>query len=97
MCIRDSVRQAGDAVMRSAANGTPAGDAASEWNGMPEYESQDKTAHRSIIVHFRCDEDVAEFVKRLDLGDLSPLAKFTWFPYMERNDFASQAYVTPDD
>ena len=63
---------------------------------MPDYESQDKTAHRSIIVHFRCDEDVAEFLRRLELEGLSPHAKFTWFPYMERNDFASQAYVSDD-
>jgi len=99
------VRAAGDAVLRDAApstDGTPAGDAATEWEGMPDYESQDKSAHRSIVVHFRGDEDVAEFLRLLGLS-MGPTAKFTWFPPTGADDptrdagmFRRMAYESAD-
>jgi hypothetical protein len=94
------IKQAGDAVLAGApqsapTNGTPAGDAATEWEGMPEYASEDKTAHRSIIVHFANDEDVLAFAQ-LIRADIAEKTKFTWYPPVARRDLASLSYVADD-
>lgn len=67
-------------------------DAAGEFrSGMPEFEQPDKMAHRSIIVHFRDDESVAEFAKLLKQG-VTPNTKYLWFPPQERNVIADKRY-----
>ena len=103
------VKQAGDAVLATAGaaqsaptDGTPAGDAATEWEGMPEYASEDKTSHRSIVVHFASDDDVAAFGKLI--GTTAFGNNSTWFPPRSKDDpardvghFANRAYVSADD
>lgn len=89
------VQSAGDAVLGAAAaprDGTPAGDAATEWEGMPEFDQKDKTAHRSVIVHFRRAEDVDAFLAALGI-DLTSGAKYTWYPPEALRDLKSLAYV----
>jgi ParB-like chromosome segregation protein Spo0J len=89
------VRAAGDAVLRDAApptDGTPAGDAATEWEGMPDFDQKDKTAHRSVIVHFRRAEDVDAFLAALGI-DLTSGAKYTWYPPEAQRDLKSLAYI----
>jgi ParB-like chromosome segregation protein Spo0J len=91
------VRAAGDAVLRDAApsgEGTPAGDAATEWEGMPEFDQPDKTAHRSVIVHFRRAEDVDAFLAALNIS-LTSGAKYTWYPPESLRDLKSLAYAAP--
>ena len=101
------IKQAGDAVLAGATqsaptSGTPAGDAATEWEGMPEFESEDKTSHRSITVHFANDEDVAEFARLI--GTTAFSSNSTWFPPRDKDDpsrdvgrFSDRAYVSSDD
>jgi hypothetical protein len=89
------VKAAGDAVLAAApTTGAAVTDHDAEWEGMPEFESNDEMPHRSITVHFRNDADVVDFLNRLELEGVSSKAKFTWFPYLVRNDFASKAYVS---
>jgi hypothetical protein len=87
------VKSAGDAVLAAApTTGTAVTDHDAEWEGMPEFEQKDKTAHRSVIVHFRNDEDVAAFLLTLGV-DLSGSAKYMWHPPQANRDLHSQAYV----
>ncbi len=91
------IRQAGDAVLAGApqsapTSGTPAGDAATEWEGMPEFEQGDKTAHRSLIVHF-ADDDAVEVFAQLIGATLTAKTKFTWYPPQEARDLHSLGYV----
>lgn len=67
-------------------------DVQAEYEGMPEYTSEDETGVRKLIVHFRTHEDVAEFARVIG-QDFSRSAKFIWFPRAERADLASQKYV----
>jgi hypothetical protein len=90
------VKSAGDAVLASApTTGTPV-DNATEWQGMPEYESQDKGPHRTLIVHFADDAAVASFADLLGVT-IAEKTKFTWYPHVERRDLASLAYVGDAD
>jgi len=54
------------------------------WTGMPEFQQDDLTAHRTITVSFASDEDVEEFAKRLELKTVSAKTNKVWFPWRER-------------
>ena len=52
-------------------------DADEEWQNMPEYNSEDKTAYKSVVVHFACQAHVEEFEK---LVEQSLTNRYLWFP-----------------
>jgi hypothetical protein len=100
------VKAAGDAVLASGPqaprDGIKAGDASAEWEGMPDYESQDHKSHRHIVVHFASDEDFDEFA-RLIGATFPGGSKSTWFPprteageEREVGCFSDRAYVEAD-
>lgn len=49
-----------------------------EWGGMPEYEHELATPYRSIKIHLRSAEDLAELGRRLNL--LVSKGRSFWFP-----------------
>jgi hypothetical protein len=66
-------------------------DPTAEWKGMPEYEHEDETSFRKIIVHFRNQADVDEFAKRLD-HPLTDKTRSVWFPKMEDTVMRDKRY-----
>lgn len=68
-----------------------ANDPNAEYVGMPAYSSEDKTAVRDIIIHFRDEADVREFAKLLG-QNISDKTKYVWFPKEENADLASYKY-----
>lgn len=54
-------------------------DPVAEWEGMPEYASEDQTAWRSIIVHFQDEAALTQFSAKLGV-DVPKHEKFMWFP-----------------
>jgi hypothetical protein len=54
-------------------------DPMSEWQGMPEFEHEDKTAHQTIHLHFK-DADAVEAFARLVERNIMPSTKSLWFP-----------------
>jgi hypothetical protein len=50
-----------------------------EWNGMPEYEGEDKSGVKDLIIHFKSIEDYINFGKLID-QKLSEKTKSIWFP-----------------
>jgi len=97
------VQAAGNAVLASGPqaprDGIKAGDAATEWEGMPEYASEDKRAHAQILVSFRSDDDVAEFLRVTGgrvAGGING-SRTMWFPPTDERDtgrFSDREYVT---
>ena len=60
-----------------------------DWKGMPKFENEDLTPHRTIHVHFESDEDVAEFGRRLDVAEhITDKTRWLWYPYQERHKLA---------
>jgi hypothetical protein len=58
---------AGDAILRQGSAPTPSDgkavdDLSAEWEGMPEFTSNDMTSHSRIIVHFGSEADEAAFL-----------------------------------
>lgn len=59
-----------------------------EWQGMPEFISEDKTALQSITVHFMTREHVQEFAKLVDQL-ITENTKYIWFPKQLAKDLKS--------
>ena len=64
-----------------------------EWQGMPEFEQEDKTAFRSIPVHFKDQESVDQFA-RLIMQKITANTRFVWFPEIEIETYADKRYVS---
>lgn len=71
---------------------TPPDDPQEEWSGMPEFENEPK-AFRSIIVHFKTEEDVKTFFKKINQS-ITSKTKYIWFPERERENLKAMKYKT---
>lgn len=67
-------------------------DPTAEWQGMPEFESEDKTAFRSMAVHFKDQEAVDAFAKLVG-QPITDKTRFLWFPEIEIETYADKRYV----
>lgn len=55
------------------------------WHDMPEFEQNDNTPWKKLIVNFRSEEDYREFLKLIDQETLiTNKTKSTWFPERDR-------------
>lgn len=63
-------------------------DPMAEWQGMPEFHQEDKTAFKSIIVHFDSHDNVKNFAE-LVAQTITDKTKFIWYPKKERADLLS--------
>lgn len=68
-------------------------DANDEWQGMPEYENEDKTAFRTIHVHFKNQEDVDVFADAIG-QELSDKTDGIWFPKIGIQKLGGLRYVS---
>jgi hypothetical protein len=66
-------------------------DANAHWTGMPEFDQQDKTAFRSVIVHFKDQAGVDAFAKKLK-RKITDKTKFLWFPEIEVESYVDKRY-----
>jgi len=66
-------------------------DALAEWQGMPEFKQEDKTAFRSIHVHFACQEHVDQFAALIEQG-ITDKTRMVWFPFIEIETYADKSY-----
>ena len=62
-----------------------------EWQGMPEFDQEDKTAYRSITVHFHNEEAIKDYEEKLELS-LPKKAKYIWLPEIIIERFADKKY-----
>ena len=68
---------------------------ATEWNGMPEFDQKDKTAFRSIPVHFKDQEAVDKFAELIG-QKITDKTRFVWFPEIEIETYADKRYVADE-
>ncbi len=66
-------------------------DSATEWVGMPEFDSQDKTAFRSIVVHFKDQGAVDKFAKVFKQS-ITEKTRFLWYPEIEIERYMDKQY-----
>lgn len=68
---------------------------AAEWEGMPEFDQPDKTAFRSIVMHFHDQAGVDAFAKAIG-KPVSEKTRYLWFPEIVIERLADKVYVTAD-
>lgn len=68
-----------------------ADDASSEWQGMPEFRHEDKTAWRSVYVHFKDQAALEQFAKLVG-QKLTESTKYIWYPQAEIETAADKRY-----
>jgi len=66
-------------------------DPSSEYTGMPQYNQEDKTAFRSVVVHFRTQEDVDAFSKLVN-QTITEKTKYLWCPEAEIERYVDKVY-----
>jgi hypothetical protein len=70
-----------------------AADPAALWAGMPEYVNGDKTAFRSLVVHFKDQQALDEFTELVG-QKITPKTRFLWFPEVEIETYADKVYAS---
>ena len=58
---------------------------------MPEFSEEDKTAYRTLLVHFIMDEDI-EKIKKYEKQEFTEKTKFIYFPEQENMDTEAKRY-----
>jgi len=72
--------------------GPDLGEPRDEWQGMPEFEQEDKLGFRNLIVHFKDAKAVVDFFKLIK-QTATEKTKYIWFPEAERDDRKSRKFV----
>lgn len=62
-----------------------------EWEGMPEFEQEDLSAMKSVIVHFATQADVDKFAMLVKQG-ISEKTKSIWYPKAKLIDMKNVIY-----
>ena len=71
-----------------------ANDPNEEWEGMPEFEQEDLSAYKSIIVHFDSPDNMANFSELVN-QTITEKTKSIWYPKHERENL--KAYRVTDE
>lgn len=67
-------------------------DPIAEWKAMPEFAHEDKTAFRSIVVHFK-DQAAVDLFAKQNRQRITESTKFVWFPEIEIERMMDKLYV----
>ena len=62
-----------------------------EWQDMPEYEMEDLSSFRKIVIHFRNQEDIDKFAELI--GQKITKAPSLWYPEWKKRRYADKRYV----
>ena len=67
----------------------------SEWEGMPEFSQEDKTAFRSMALHFKDQKAVDDFAELIG-QKITESTRFVWYPEIEIETYADKVYTTEE-
>jgi predicted RNA binding protein with dsRBD fold (UPF0201 family) len=89
--------ETGDAALQemiaklAADSGVTKFDPMAEWEGMPEFDQEDKTAFQSIHLHFKNQEDIDKFAELIG-QKITPKTRSIWYPEIEIERYADKRY-----
>lgn len=61
------------------------------WEWMPEFNQEDKTAYKSIIIHFKWENEYKDFSKLIN-QNLTDKTKSVWYPKIEIEKYIDKVY-----
>jgi len=62
------------------------------WQGMPEFEQENKTGFKSIVIHFETENDMLNFSKLIE-QTITEQTKSLWYPKKEKANLKEMAFV----
>jgi len=62
------------------------------WEGMPAFEQEEQSPFQTVLVHFRNENDVADFAALIE-QTVTQQTKYIWYPKQERTDLKRFACV----
>ena len=62
------------------------------WEGMPEFENEDKTAYKSLTLHFK-DQDAVDAFAELVGQTITDKTRYLWYPKIEIETYADKRYA----
>lgn len=65
---------------------------AKEWQNMPEFNQEDLTSNKSIIVHFENEKDMKDFAKLVG-QTITPRTQSIWYPKATITRYSDKRYV----
>ena len=71
-------------------------DPENEWDGMPEFDQDDATPFRTLLVHFKNQNDLNLFLNLID-QQITENTKFIYYPKQERFDSKSKAFIDENE
>jgi hypothetical protein len=63
------------------------------WQGMPEFDQQDLSSFKHVVVHFRNQEDLDRFLRLVKQSTGDVRQNSIWFPRAEIDRFADKRYA----
>lgn len=63
----------------------------SEWKGMPEFIQNDMSPYKTVKIHFRNDEDMAEFFELIKQKQTK--RNSYWYPEAKPRQVANKRYI----
>ncbi|WP_336801703.1 ParB/Srx family N-terminal domain-containing protein [Kaistia sp. MMO-174] len=72
-------------------HGGEGSDPKDEWNGMPEFDQTDKTAFRTLPIHFPDQAAVDRFAALIG-QKITEKTRFAWYPEIEIETYADKRY-----
>lgn len=70
-------------------------DTSEHWKDMPEFKSEDLSSIRQIYVHFRSEEDVIDFCKKIGIK-ITDKTKSIWHPPLENKNRRDEIYASDE-
>ena len=64
------------------------------WKGMPEFDQQDLSSFKHVVVHLRSEEDFLKFLELVGQEPGDVRQKSIWYPKAEIGHFADKRYVS---
>jgi len=73
-------------------NGLVIDDPSKEWQGMPEFNQEERRGIREIIIHFDTQDDIKTFSALIG-QNITDKTKYIWFPEKERRNLKGSEYL----
>lgn len=67
-----------------------------DWQGMPEFIQEDLSAYKTILVHFKNQEDVDAFSKLINQR-IKSKTKWIWYPQVKQKDLKKYQYIDGEE
>ncbi|MFP2239942.1 ParB/Srx family N-terminal domain-containing protein [Pseudescherichia vulneris] len=68
---------------------------ADHWEGMPDFNQEDKNGFHRMVVHFETEADVQNFATLVG-QKITEKTKFIWYPEHQRDQVADKAYISDE-